>query len=231
MGPPVVRRRWSAATVKAAIADGRGEAPGRRARRTPPTPTASGSPTPLRRLGWRPPADGRAASRAGQPRYVFQVPLAGRDRGRAAQGLQPAVAAQHQEGRQGRRRGAPGRRRRPAGVPRALPRDRASATGSPPRPLAYFQRMWEAMRAEDPDRLRLYLARARGRPGRRDDDGAGRRARLVLLRRLVHRQARGPRLQRHPVADDARRARRPARRSTTCAASPTPSTPTTRTSG
>ncbi|MFI1263048.1 MULTISPECIES: lipid II:glycine glycyltransferase FemX [Streptomyces] len=27
-----------------------------------------------------------------------------------------------------------------------------------PRPLAYFQRMWTALRAEDPDRMRLYLA-------------------------------------------------------------------------
>lgn len=27
-----------------------------------------------------------------------------------------------------------------------------------PRPLGYFQRMWTALRAEDPDRMRLYLA-------------------------------------------------------------------------
>ncbi len=43
------------------------------------------------------------------------------------------------------------------------------------RPLSYFQRMWAAMRAEDPDRIRLYLAAPRGRPGGRDDAGAGRR--------------------------------------------------------
>jgi lipid II:glycine glycyltransferase (peptidoglycan interpeptide bridge formation enzyme) len=30
------------------------------------------------------------------------------------------------------------------------------------RPLSYFQRMWEAMRAEDPDRIRLYLAEHEG---------------------------------------------------------------------
>jgi lipid II:glycine glycyltransferase (peptidoglycan interpeptide bridge formation enzyme) len=31
-----------------------------------------------------------------------------------------------------------------------------------PRPLAYFQRMWTAMEAEDPNRIRLYLARHDG---------------------------------------------------------------------
>lgn len=31
-----------------------------------------------------------------------------------------------------------------------------------PRPLPYFQRMWTALTAEDPDRMRLYLARHDG---------------------------------------------------------------------
>ena len=31
-----------------------------------------------------------------------------------------------------------------------------------PRPLAYFQRMWKALNAEDPDRMRLYLAMHEG---------------------------------------------------------------------
>jgi lipid II:glycine glycyltransferase (peptidoglycan interpeptide bridge formation enzyme) len=31
-----------------------------------------------------------------------------------------------------------------------------------PRPLAYFERMWDALTDEDPDRLRLYLARHEG---------------------------------------------------------------------
>ena len=100
-----------------------------------------------------------------------------------------------------------------------------------PRPLAYFQTMYDALGAEDPDRITPLARPPRGRPRRGHDRGPGRRARVVLLRRLLHRQARGPRLQRRAVGDDPRRARRRAPTSTTCAASPTPSTPTTPTSG
>ena len=97
-----------------------------------------------------------------------------------------------------------------------------------PRPLRYFQTMFDALRAEDPDRIRLYLAHHEG------DLVAA----TIWVRVGAHvwysygasldREARGPRLQRRPVADDPRRDRRRAPTSTTCAASPTPSTPTTR---
>ena len=97
-----------------------------------------------------------------------------------------------------------------------------------PRPLAYFETMFAALQAEDPDRIRLYLAAPRRRPCRGDHLGPGRRARLVLLRRQLDGQAGRTRLQRDPVADDHRRARGRARRSTTCAGSPRAWKPTTR---
>ena len=76
MGPPVVTRRWNAATVKEGIAD-----PAvRRLGDLPPTErTAAGARvvSQLTELGWRPQAvEGGFA--AGQPRHVFQIPLAGR---------------------------------------------------------------------------------------------------------------------------------------------------------
>jgi lipid II:glycine glycyltransferase (peptidoglycan interpeptide bridge formation enzyme) len=37
-------------------------------------------------------------------------------------------------------------------------RETAERDGFTPRPLTYFQRMWQAMKAEDDDRIRLYLA-------------------------------------------------------------------------
>ena len=43
-----------------------------------------------------------------------------------------------------------------------------------PRPLAYFQRMWKALSDEDPDRIRLYLARHEGEVRRGHHLGAGR---------------------------------------------------------
>ena len=76
MGPPVVTRRWDAA----------------RSRRASPTPTvrrlgdlAADERDPagarvvaqLRELGWRPQA-AEGGFAAGQPQYVFQVPLARR---------------------------------------------------------------------------------------------------------------------------------------------------------
>ena len=38
----------------------------------------------------------------------------------------------------------------------------AARDGFTPRALSYFERMWDVMRAEDPDRIRLYLARHEG---------------------------------------------------------------------
>ena len=73
------------------------------------TPAPGWSPSCVE-LGWRPQAvEGGFA--AGQPQYVFQVPLAGRTEERRARRDEPALAPQHQEGRQGGRRGHVVRRR------------------------------------------------------------------------------------------------------------------------
>jgi lipid II:glycine glycyltransferase (peptidoglycan interpeptide bridge formation enzyme) len=76
MGPPVVTRTWTAAQVKAGIADDA-------VRRLDDLPPESRDGTgarvvaQLHDLGWRrQEAEGGFA--AGQPQYVFQIPLAGR---------------------------------------------------------------------------------------------------------------------------------------------------------
>ena len=48
------------------------------------------------------------------------------------------------------------------GLPRPLRRTPPSATTSPRAPLAYFRTMCDALGAEEPDRIRLYLARHEG---------------------------------------------------------------------
>src|SRR5687768_2147498 len=76
MGPLVARRRWSAATVKAAVAEGSA----RRLADVPPDetdPVADRVAKTLARAGWRPPSADEGFA-AGQPQFVFQVPLAGR---------------------------------------------------------------------------------------------------------------------------------------------------------
>ena len=139
-------------------------------------------------------------------------------RGRRAQGHEPAVAPQHQEGRQGGRRHRPGRRRRrePPAVPRPLRAHRASATTSRRGRCRTSGRCStrSAPRTRTGSRCSPPSTRATSSPRR---SWSGRRPRLVLLRRLVDREARRPRLQRRPVGDDparpgARRRRlRPAR--------------------
>ena len=78
-------------------------------------------------------------------------------------GDEPAVAPQHQEGHQGRRRGrSTARRGRTSRPSTSSTSTRPRATTSRPRPLSYFETMFEALGAEEPDRIRLYLARHEG---------------------------------------------------------------------
>ena len=207
IGPPVVTRRWSAAQVKDGIAD-----PAvRRLDEVAPlerSPVGARVVAQLDELGWRPQA-AEGGFAAGQPQYNFWIPLGrGRHRGRRPQGHEPAVAAQHQEGRQGGGRGTSSSAA--AADLKAFHDLYVHTAGARPlHPAAavllrgHVRRA--ARRGPRPDPA---LARPpRGRPGRGHHRDPGRHPRLVLLRRLLDREARRPRLQRDPVGDDPRRAR------------------------
>ncbi|THA71562.1 peptidoglycan bridge formation glycyltransferase FemA/FemB family protein [Streptomyces sp. A0958] len=157
MGPPVVARRWDAATVKDAIADPRA----RRLGEVEPTtqdPRAFALMDRLRSLGWQQ-SGGHSEEgfAAGQPRYVFQLSLADRSLDDIQRGFNQLW-----------RRNV--RKAEKAGVKvvqgdyadldtfYALYTETAARDRFIPRPLAYFQRMWKALTAENPDRMRLYLA-------------------------------------------------------------------------
>nr|WP_231121462.1 peptidoglycan bridge formation glycyltransferase FemA/FemB family protein [Motilibacter peucedani] len=159
MGPPVVTRRWGADELKAAIASG-GAA---RLAHVPPTATEERGTRveeALRQRGWRPPAEAGGFT-AGQPRYVFQLPLAGRSEEDVLRGFnqqwrrnikkadKAGVVVEHG-----------GSEDLPAF--HALYVETARRDGFTPRPLAYFQRMWRAMTDEDPSRITLLLARHEG---------------------------------------------------------------------
>ncbi len=160
IGPQLVTRRWQAETVKAAlaaIADGSSKA-----RRLADLPAdtderALAVQERLGALGWR-----RQDSDGGgfgdfQPRYVFQLPLAGRTD-------EDLLAGFNQLWRRNIRKAAKDGVAVTVGTDDDLPafhqlyQETAQRDGFTPRPLAYFQRMFRAMTAEDPDRLRLYLA-------------------------------------------------------------------------
>jgi lipid II:glycine glycyltransferase (peptidoglycan interpeptide bridge formation enzyme) len=158
MGPPVARRRWSAATVKAAIADGA-------AARLGDVPPDSTDPVgdrvvdTLQRLGWRAPdaRGGGAGFGAGQPQFVFQVPLADRDDDQLLKGFNQLW---RRNIKKADKLGVTVRQGDESDLPafHALYLETAGRDHFTGRPLSYFRQMWTAMRAEDPDRIRLYLA-------------------------------------------------------------------------
>jgi lipid II:glycine glycyltransferase (peptidoglycan interpeptide bridge formation enzyme) len=155
MGPQVVLRRWSVDSVKDALAD----PTVRRLTDVPPTETTHTGAAVREHLvaaGWRPPAE-EAGFGAGQPRFVFQLPLAGRT-------VDDLLRGFNQLWRRNIRKADK------AGVKvvqgayedlrafHSLYLETARRDHFTPRPLSYFQTMWQAMVAERPDRLRLYLA-------------------------------------------------------------------------
>ena len=141
MGPPVVTRRWDADAVKQGVADETYAGSGTSRRRSAPRPARGGVP-----------AQGARLEAAGR-RRVHRRPAAAQLRDPAGPGREraprrtcwpdePAVAPQHQEGREGRRRGHPRQPRGPARLPRAL-RDTAERDHFTPRPLSYFRTMFK----------------------------------------------------------------------------------------
>jgi lipid II:glycine glycyltransferase (peptidoglycan interpeptide bridge formation enzyme) len=159
MGPPVVTRRWTAETIKQAVSGGQTT----RLAGLPPDredPAAQAVARRLTDLGWTPPSAGEGFA-AGQPRYVFQVPLGDRT-------LDEVFAGFNQLWRRNIRKAEKARVEVVPGSYDDLPvfHDLYLVTAQrdhfTPRPLAYFQTMVRALSAEDPDRIRLYLARHEG---------------------------------------------------------------------
>ena len=159
IGAPLVARRWQSDTVKAAIADPR---IGRLSQAMPDVVNhdASRLRNQLRELGWRPPPeeDGFAA---GQPRFVFQLPLAGRT-------PEDLLTGMNQQWRRNIKKADKAGVKVEQGSAADLPEfhtlyiETAERDGFTPRPLSYFQTMFTALLDEDPDRIRLYLARHDG---------------------------------------------------------------------
>jgi lipid II:glycine glycyltransferase (peptidoglycan interpeptide bridge formation enzyme) len=155
MGPPVVTRSWSAQTLKQAIADDQ-------VKRLGDVPADSRNPlgaqvvAALQSAGWRSQVAEDGFS-AGQPQYVFQIPLAGRDE-------DAVLAGMNQLWRRNIKKAAKSGVEVTVGSPADLPAfhalyvETAARDHFTPRPLAYFQQMVTAMSSEDPDRIRLYLA-------------------------------------------------------------------------
>ena len=160
-GPAIPTRRWSADTIKDAIASG---GTTRLGSLTPDwtDPEALALMDELGRLGWTRQDSGGAGFGDVQPRYVFQVPLTGRTG-------DDLLGSFNQLWRRNIRKAEKSGVTVDIGSYDDLPAfhevyvETAARDRFTPRGLGYFQRMWRAMAAEDPHRLTLYLARHEGR--------------------------------------------------------------------
>ena len=164
MGPPVVTRRWDAAAVKQGVA----EQAVRRLGDLPPTSRSQAGArvvSQLQELGWRPQTvEGGFA--AGQPQYNFVIPL------RASDGTPRSeaevLAGMNQQWRRNIKKadkaGVEVTQGTPAdlGAFHALYAQTAERDHFTLRPLGYFETMFSALLAEEPDRIRLYLAHHEG---------------------------------------------------------------------
>ncbi|MEV7735745.1 peptidoglycan bridge formation glycyltransferase FemA/FemB family protein [Streptomyces sp. NPDC088921] len=157
LGPPVRTNAWSADQVKEGIAD-----PGIK-RLTELSgqwadPVGARVTSRLTDAGWLPqsPEDGFGV---GHPQFRYEIPLAGRSEHDVLRGM-------NQLWRRNIRKAAR------EGVEVTVAADvkafhdlyvhTAERDRFTPRPLRYFDTMFAALRAEDPERIRLYLARHRG---------------------------------------------------------------------
>jgi lipid II:glycine glycyltransferase (peptidoglycan interpeptide bridge formation enzyme) len=159
MGPPVVTRRWNAATIKQAIAD-----PVLTTLSDVPADacddTARGVASALTALGWKEiPTDNGFS--AGQPKFNFQIPLAGRTEDDLLAGMNQQWRRNIKKATKAGVEVTRGTRADLAEFHRVYA-ETAQRDHFTPRPLSYFERMWDALTAEEPDRLVLYLARHEG---------------------------------------------------------------------
>ncbi|WP_435269953.1 lipid II:glycine glycyltransferase FemX [Streptomyces sp. 1222.5] len=158
IGPSPDYRRWDAAGIKA------GAGPGRRVTDVlacEVDPLGAVVAERLRARGWRR-CGGDEDDSDAQPRFVFRVPLAGR-------GVDDLWSGLSQEWRRNIRRARKAGVEVTVGGPAELPafhrllritEDRDGFRLG--RSLAYYERQYAALNAEDPDRMRLYLARHQG---------------------------------------------------------------------
>jgi lipid II:glycine glycyltransferase (peptidoglycan interpeptide bridge formation enzyme) len=168
IGPPVVTRRWSAEQVKEGIAD---ETVASLTALPPTDRSQAGAKvvSQLRELGWRA-QSAVGGFAAGQPQYNFWVPLRNADGSQRTE--DEVLGRMNQLWRRNIKKAAK------AGVMvstgstsegshdlaafHALYAHTAERDHFTPRPLSYFQTMFDALGSEEPDRIRLYLARHEG---------------------------------------------------------------------
>ncbi|WP_246371390.1 lipid II:glycine glycyltransferase FemX [Nocardioides pelophilus] len=168
IGPPVVTRRWSAAQIKEGIAD-----PGvHRLGQVPPLDrSAAGARVvaQLHELGWRHQST-EGGFAAGQPQFVYQIPLVQADGEPHTE--ESLLKGMNQLWRRNIKKAAKEGVEVTSSAAGEVKGDlkafhdlyvhTAERDHFTPRPLSYFETMYDALNADAPDRLKLWMARHQG---------------------------------------------------------------------
>lgn len=164
IGPAVVHRRWSAPTIKNAIAD---DEITKLSQTTPDETTLEGTRAlrALQQRQWVTDESGEGFA-AGQPQFNFQLPL------RHADGTQKTedelLKGMNQLWRRNIKKATKMGVEVRLGTRDDLARfhelylETAERDGFTGRPLAYFEHMWDALNAEEDGRMKLYLSEHEG---------------------------------------------------------------------
>jgi lipid II:glycine glycyltransferase (peptidoglycan interpeptide bridge formation enzyme) len=161
MGPPVATRRWQAKTIKDAIAAGQhprlGDVPA-----DVTEPGGAAVTAQLRTLGWKAPRAG-AGFAAGQPQHVFHVPLAGKDPDALLKGMNQLWRRNIKKADKAGVEVSVGGREDLKAF-HALYAETAERDHFTPRPLPYFEVMYDALNGQPANccELRLYNAHHEG---------------------------------------------------------------------
>ena len=156
MGPQVWTKRWSTVDLKTAV----GQAMANSIAQIPATETNRNGlalAQHLQNSGWKQPKASTTGFGDFQPRYVFQLDLLNRSE-------DDLFTNFNQLWRRNIRKAEKEGVRIRIGTREDLPTFHACYVETAvrdhftPRPLTYFERMWDAMVAEDPHRIRLYIA-------------------------------------------------------------------------
>lgn len=164
IGPALVHRRWRADTIKAAIAD---DTVTRLSDVTPDETSLVGTRTVNQLLhgGWLTDTTGEGFA-AGQPMFNFQLPLRHPDGTQKSE--QELLKGMNQLWRRNIKKadksGVTVRRGNRADLAafHRIYLETAARDGFTGRSLGYFETMWDALNAEAPDRMSVYLAEHEG---------------------------------------------------------------------
>lgn len=156
MGPHVWVRRWSAETLKNAISNGSAKSISELAA-DETNQTGLQLITHLRRLGWRQPEVTDSGFGDYQPRFVFQLDL-------KAKSEEELLTSFNQLWRRNIKKADKEGVTVRIGTKADLELfhtcyvETAKRDGFTPRPITYFQTMWDALTAEDQTRLKIFIA-------------------------------------------------------------------------